>query len=208
MKKLAFALIGLSVVANMAVAGQINWFVPWGVFDHEATQVEDYSKDGIMEKYDVLWQLINAGGDKIADPVDITSTSVPEKMYVSGDDTVLGTRLLSSGDADFDDWLVADQTKTNDQFSDSLVGAYVYQRVFESQQPEAGTYYYETEPVELTNADFVSSTQSLALHDPDWTYGVKPNLVVQGAGSVPEPATMSLLGLGALAMVLRRKLRK
>ena len=25
---------------------------------------------------------------------------------------------------------------------------------------------------------------------------------------VPEPATMSLLGLGALAMVLRRKLRK
>ncbi len=28
------------------------------------------------------------------------------------------------------------------------------------------------------------------------------------ASSVPEPATMSLLGLGALAMVLRRKLRK
>ena len=34
--------------------------------------------------------------------------------------------------------------------------------------------------------------------------------VVPGGGStsVPEPATMSLLGLGALAMVLRRKLRK
>ena len=29
-----------------------------------------------------------------------------------------------------------------------------------------------------------------------------------GSTSVPEPATMSLLGLGALAMVLRRKLRK
>ena len=26
--------------------------------------------------------------------------------------------------------------------------------------------------------------------------------------SIPEPATMSLLGLGALAMVLRRKIRK
>lgn len=31
---------------------------------------------------------------------------------------------------------------------------------------------------------------------------------IQAATSVPEPATMSLLGLGALAMVIRRKLRK
>jgi hypothetical protein len=29
-----------------------------------------------------------------------------------------------------------------------------------------------------------------------------------GAAPIPEPATMSLLGLGALAMVLRRKIRK
>ena len=39
-----------------------------------------------------------------------------------------------------------------------------------------------------------------------------PSLQINGstteATSVPEPATMSLLGLGALAMVLRRKLRK
>ena len=35
-----------------------------------------------------------------------------------------------------------------------------------------------------------------------FTYGTAP------APAVPEPATMSLLGLGALAMVLRRKLRK
>ncbi len=32
--------------------------------------------------------------------------------------------------------------------------------------------------------------------------------IIQEASAVPEPATMSLLGLGALAMALRRKLRK
>lgn len=31
---------------------------------------------------------------------------------------------------------------------------------------------------------------------------------IQSTAAIPEPATMSLLGLGALAMVLRRKLRK
>ena len=34
------------------------------------------------------------------------------------------------------------------------------------------------------------------------------NAKFQATAAVPEPATMSLLGLGALAMVLRRKLRK
>ncbi|MDY0146073.1 MAG: PEP-CTERM sorting domain-containing protein [Kiritimatiellia bacterium] len=32
--------------------------------------------------------------------------------------------------------------------------------------------------------------------------------ITTGASAIPEPATLSLLGLGALAMVLRRKMKK
>ena len=45
----------------------------------------------------------------------------------------------------------------------------------------------------------------------DWqapTAGASYTATFQTAAAVPEPATMSLLGLGALAMVLRRKIRK
>lgn len=38
--------------------------------------------------------------------------------------------------------------------------------------------------------------------------GITVNGTTQLAAPIPEPATMSLLGLGALAMVLRRKIRK
>ena len=208
MKKTIGVLAGLCMAASVACAGQLTWFVPWAMFDHEATDLVDYTKNGILEKYDVLWQLISAGTDTVANPVDITNVS---GGYVSGDDEVIvGTqRLVSSGDEVFDDWLTTpEESLTMTILPDNYQGTYVYQRVFESQTPEVGTYYYESTPVEL-GSDFKGSGQSVPLHDPTWTHGVKPTLQVEGPSpSVPEPATMSLLGLGALAMVLRRKPRK
>lgn len=40
------------------------------------------------------------------------------------------------------------------------------------------------------------------------TFVIRTGMTLNGDVVVPEPATMSLLGLGALAMVIRRKLRK
>jgi len=41
-----------------------------------------------------------------------------------------------------------------------------------------------------------------------WGFYSASGISVNGTTQVPEPATMSLLGLGALAMVLRRKMKK
>ena len=208
------ALIGitlsLSVLASAALAEQIQWWVPYGVCDHSQTDM--YSGAGIMDKYDVLWQLIWAGDNDVADAIDITNTA---GGYVSGDDMVLGSRKLSSGDNVFDNWLTTpNEGLTGGDFIVNLATDlpysetdtyYVYQRVFEAQTPVEGTYYYQGELVELTYE--YKDLQSVPMYDRTADYCVKPTLQVQGS-SVPEPATMSLLGLGALAMVLRRKLRK
>ena len=74
---------------------------------------------------------------------------------------------------------------------------YVFQRVFQG-APQLGSWYYETDLVELdTNYDPGAGAQ---IFTPDtFDAGFQPTQ------QIPEPATMSLLGLGALAMAMRRR---
>lgn len=206
MKKLIGLMVAL-LVASSAMAGIVQWFVPYGVYPYDATDLETTDDGtGILSNYDVLWQLIYAGPDNTIDPVDASASG-----FVSGDDEVLGSRLLSSNDSGvFDEWLyVRDQSTTKitlDYAYDPNDPYYVYQRVFDVQTPVEGTHYYES-GLTLLDTEYGNGTKLIPLADSD-EIGVRPVLTVQGSSSVPEPATMSLLGLGALAMVLRRKLRK
>lgn len=212
MKKLSLVLASLLVASTMAWANGVAWFVNWGAYTHDATDLVTQDSGALLDNYDVLWQLIYAGENNAIDPVDVDNSA---NGYVSGDDEVLGTqgvdgaRYYSSGNSGiFDNYLYSDDTAgavTELDFTKADENSYyVYQRIYESQTPAAGTYYYESELVKL-DSRYDSGTQLFGLGPED--SGIQPNLVVQGT-NVPEPATMSLLGLGALAMVLRRKLRK
>lgn len=211
MKKLNLALASLLAASAIAWAGDVVWFLNYGAYTHDATDLVTEESGAILDNYDVLWQLIYAGPNNKIDPIDISNVN---GGFVAtgdaGDDEVVGSRKLSLNDSGiFDHYLFTGDTgAAADTMPTKLTaGNYVYQRIFESQTPVEGTYYFESELMQLTSGDFVEfGSQTMAIGSD--SEGIQPTLQVQGAGNVPEPATMSLLGLGALAMVLRRKLRK
>ena len=214
MKKTIGILAALIVASNAAMAGTVLWMVPWGVYDRDATDLTA-DEGGVLENHDVLWQLLYAGANNKVDLIDWDNSG---NGYVSGDDEVIGTRLLSHGNSGvFDDMLYCEEDMDTAYDLDYVYSDsdpyYVFQRVYDSQTPVQGqTAYYESGLTLLNKAEYgEDGLQSIPLPQtgtggPDrnpvvnWNEGVRV--------SVPEPATMSLLGLGALAMVLRRKLRK
>ena len=81
---------------------------------------------------------------------------------------------------------------------------FVYQRVFETQvfgTLTPGDYYYETGLLEL-NTGWVPGNSAQSFYLDSGSAGFQAGTPIY---TIPEPATMSLLGLGALAMVLRRR---
>ena len=207
MKK--FMITALALVAGVSVAmagmgigwsnGQ-GWLVEFGGDINEGP--------GVVDNNDVLWQLIYAGENNAADDIDLAG-----KNYLSGDDELLADRSIPAGGgtaadgSSWDGWLMNQGgTVVYEDLSFSGKGSYVYQRIFQG-TPAEGSYYYQTDLFAF-NSGYAGGGQAV-----DEFYfaadGVAVDQQIPGdTPQVPEPATMSLLGLGALAMVLRRKLRK
>ena len=209
MKKILLALAVLAVATAASFAGVgINWYNIYGVYDHNAVDLSG-ATGAIGDNYAVTWQLIYAGADNTA---DLPGTSLGgagiADDYVTDDDVVWGSRIVAMGGGaggdgtSWDTWLLnAGGTTVYQDLAWNTAG-FVYQRIFEN-PIQAGAWYFQTALVAL-DTSFTGGTSSPVDFIADGGVGVQPTERVPSA-PIPEPATMALLGLGALTMAIRRR---
>jgi hypothetical protein len=207
MKKTLMALFALALCASVASAGVgINWTTQWGVYDHSAADLTG-GDNPLLGSYSAIWQLIYAGADGIANPADYEQVGGPNGNYVTGDDVVWAEREIPQGGgaaADgtvWTEWLLYDSGDQDYKDFGWTTAGSVYQRIFE------GTPGPETWWGDSTLLTFQTTFDEGGMPDPffiDSPYGGwQPTQ--QFPPPIPEPATLSLLGLGALALIRRKR---
>ena len=207
MKKMILALAVLAVATASAFAGVgINWMTAYGVYDHNAEDLEG-ATGAILDSYAVTWQLIYAGANNASDApgTSLGGAGIADD-YVTGDDVVWGSRTIPLGggasaelgdDTVWNEWLLKDSGDTIYQDLAWSTAGYTFQRVFEN-PVQVNSFYFETalNDIDLT---FTGGTTSPENFSVDGGVGIQPGQ------QIPEPATMGLLGLGALVMAIRRR---
>ena len=209
MKKTLMALFALALCASVASAGVgINWTTLWGVYDHSAADLTG-GDNPLLGSYSAIWQLIYAGADGIANTPDYNQVGGANGDYVTGDDVVWAQREIPQGGGTLADGTVWDNwmrnqggNQTYEDLGWSTPGS-VYQRIFEG-TPGPNTWWGDTELFTFDTSYAAGSLpQGFALDSADGSIGWKPTQ--QFPAPIPDPATLSLLGLGALALIRRKR---
>lgn len=220
MKKFLMAIFALVVATSVATAGVgIQWEVGWGGYAHDAPNITG-STGYILDSSTVIWQLIYTGPNGVIDSIPLDSIPTaggPNGDYVQGDDVVWAQRNIAQ-DGTASEWDIVSGATTTDTtwgsylnytgggsttFADlswNTAGS-VYQRVFEGTPADQSWFYDsptfafdETWTDTLPAEGFNPERAQGAGFQPDQQFNV-----------IPEPATMGLLGLGALVMAIRRR---
>ena len=209
MKKalLALAVLALASMSSLAATGvAIQWSTLWGVYTHDASDLTSLTEDFILDNYSVTWQLIYSLDD-VADAPDLDNAI---NGWVSNDDEVWASRVFAQGNGSGGDgtvWDMAlyyvsgDRQYTDESWAAGDVG-YIYQRVYEG-APAVDSWFYDSTPVAL-DADPPTYQSNYIDVSGGGTAGIQPDQQISG-DPIPEPATMGLLGLGALVMAIRRR---
>jgi len=209
MKKTLMALFALALCASVASAGVgIIWGTGFGVFDHTETDLVGGSA-ALLDSYSAIWQLIYAGADGIANPADYEQVGGPNGNYVTGDDVVWAQREIPQGGGacadgtSWDNWMTQQGGAILYQDLSWTTAGSVYQRIFEG-TPGALTWWGDSELFTF-NHNFAEggTPDGFALDSADGSFGWQPTQ--QFPPPIPEPATLSLLGLGALALIRRKR---
>ena len=210
MKKTLMAIFALALCASVASAGVgINWGTMYGVYDHTETDLVGGSA-ALLDSYSAIWQLIYAGADGIANPADYEQVGGPNGNYVTGDDVVWAQRTIpqtggfaSEDNTEWNNWMIGQSGDVEyKDFSWNTPGS-VYQRIFEG-TPGPNTWWGDTQLFTFSTTFAEGSLpDEFYLDSADGSIGWKP--YNQFPPPIPEPATLSLLGLGALALIRRKR---
>lgn len=218
MKKMIVAALALCLAVSAFAGIGVEWSTEaFGIYLNGSSGLDPTAVSELaLTQSDIFWQLIFTG-DTVKDDIDINNAA-GGYLKEGGDDQVLAVRTIpqASEGATWDAVLTADDSTMwlvcgapgggDTVFQDPTwsTAGYVYERVFGG-TPASGVWYYETGLSDALNTAWDPMTTPQSLYIDSQSGGA---VLGEQIPQVPEPATMSLLGLGALAMVLRRKLRK
>ena len=208
MKKTLMALFALALCASVASAGVgINWSTGWGIYDHSAADLTGGDKP-MLDSYSAIWQLIYAGADGVANTPDYNQVGGANGDYVTGDDVVWAQRTIPLGggtapedNTDWNNWMAKNTGESDYVDLTWTTAGSVYQRIFED-TPGPNTWWGDS-TLFTFSPNFVEGSQPDYFFIDSGTAGWQPTQ--QFPPPIPEPATLSLLGLGALALIRRKR---
>ena len=231
MKKILLAVVAMAMGASAAFgAVAINWSTAFIVFDNTETDLSGSGTAYLLNNYSAIWQLIYAGPDNTIDPLNDTGNRMDPTAWLANnllrpgsDDVLWGQRVIPIGgnvmashsedtlayppnnanyNTTWDDLMTQNSGNVTYQSAWATAG-YVYQRIFQIDgTAQGGTWYWESTPFEYDEAYPGGGAPVDVFSVGTDDMGVRPLYQV---AVIPEPATMSLLGLGALVMAIRRR---